>query len=599
MTRDRGIYRRLLNYLRPHWPVAACAVLGYLFHAAFGALLIDLLQLLLDSVAGTLAESKSFLSQQVLYLFGANPTESSLFRVLLPAWLVVITAARGLGLFAGIWSLGWLSRQLVHLLRCEMFDHLLHSPRQLMHARAHGGEQVSTFIYKAEQTAGVVSNALTLILREGLFVIAIMAYLLYLNWSLALLFLVVMPVIALVVRRGAQIFRRYARRIQDSVGEIAQSAQNIARCCREILIFGGVEAENHRFVEASDYNRRQQQKLIAVNAIMSPMIQCILSLAVAMLIFLILSPTMLQEFTTGQLVAFVTAVIMVAKPARQLMQVVPILQGAHVAASDIFALIDSPGEPDRGHFSIARARGKVELQGLNFAYDPNGEPTLADIDLVAEPGQTIALVGRTGAGKSTLLDLLARFLRPLQGKILLDGVDMQDWQLRSLRRQLALVPQHPVCFDDTVMANIACGEMAGADRSRVLDAANAAQVMEFAERLPQGLDTRIGKGGVQLSGGQIQRIAIARALLKGAPVVLFDEVTTALDAETGHLVRQALKSLLHDHTTFVIAHQLETVEHADRIVVLERGRIAESGSHRELLAAGQLYAQLYRQGLAD
>jgi subfamily B ATP-binding cassette protein MsbA len=461
------------------------------------------------------------------------------------------------------------------------------------------GVLISKITFNVEQVTGAVTKALKIIVRESLTVIALLSYMLYLNWRLCLVFFAIAPLIAVVVRVVGKHFRRYSRRIQASMGDVTQVSSESIGGYREVRIFGGREQQQHRFRDASHYNRVQSLKLAFADALSTPVIQTLLALALAALIWFALDPEVLAGFSAGSLVAFLMAAGQLGKPIRQLSGVQSVLQRGLAAAEDIFAQLDLEDEADHGRHQVSRVAGGVSIRHLTFSYPGEEAPVLRDISLEIPVGSTVALVGRSGSGKTTLVQLLARFYPLPPGSIYLDGVDINEYQLDNLRAQIALVSQQVTLFNDTIYNNIAYGALSGVPQERVREVVAAACVEEFVQAMPLGLQTVLGDDGGGLSGGQRQRIAIARAILKDAPLLILDEATSALDNESEHYIQQALDTIMRDRTTLIIAHRLSTVEKADTIVVLDQGAVVASGSHRQLLSEGGLYAQLYRQEFND
>jgi subfamily B ATP-binding cassette protein MsbA len=386
-------------------------------------------------------------------------------------------------------------------------------------------------------------------------------------------------------------FRRYSARIQDSMGDVTRAAEQSLQGHRVVKVFGGEQRENAQFAALNARNYRLHVRLVGARAAGELLTQIVVVIGVAAVVLVALWR---EELTAGDFMGFITAMALLLTPLRRVINVNQSVQRGLAAAADLFAVIDEPRESDTGTVTLERARGDVEFRGVSFGYARSDAPVVRGIDLVVPAGQHVALVGQSGSGKSTLASLLARFYDVETGAVLLDGRDVRDYRLSDLRRQLSLVSQDVVLFDDTIASNIAYGALATRSRADIERAAAAAYVTEFASTLPQGLDTPVGERGGRLSGGQRQRVAIARALLKDAPVLILDEATSALDTESERHVQDALARLMQGRTTLVIAHRLSTVEKADRIVVLRDGIIVETGTHRELLAAGGYHASLYR-----
>ena len=600
---DRGmsdwqIYRRLLGYVVPHWRMFCLSLLGYLLYAAGNVLLADLMQFLLDSLDDTVKVSAGIVAT-FAYKFDTDNLDPVQFaRIAVPVAMVVIACTRATGFFLGNYCMNHVARSLIHTLRCEVFEKMLVAPASYYDA-SNQGALISRVTFNVEQVTGAVTKALKVVVREGLTVIALASYLLYLNWRLCLVFMVVIPVIAVVVRFVGKRFRRYSRRIQSSMGDVTQVSAESVSGYREIRVFGGQARQRERFRQASLYNRAQNLKLAFADGLSTPVIQTLMALALATLVWFALSPDILQGFTAGSLVAFLTAATQLGKPIRQLSEVQSDIQRGLAASEDIFAQLDLDAEVDTGSYEVQRARGDIKVRGVCFSYPGDDRQVLKDVSLDIPAGKTVALVGRSGSGKSTLVQLLAGFYPVGEGEILLDDIPLPDYRLANLRAQLAMVSQHVTLFQDTVYNNIAYGALADAGDAAVLSAAESAYASEFIEALPQGLQTVLGDDGGGLSGGQRQRIAIARAILKNAPVLILDEATSALDNESEHRIQRALDNVMANRTTLVVAHRLSTVEHADSIVVMDAGRVVASGNHNSLLNEGGLYAQLYQQKFAD
>ncbi|MAC34902.1 MAG: lipid A export permease/ATP-binding protein MsbA [Haliea sp.] len=595
---DWQLYRRLLAYVVPYWYLFLFSIGGFLIYSLGNVMLADLMQFLLDSLNGRPAAEGGVVSRTAYKLAGETGQSALEFaRVAVPLAAVTIAFTRAMGYFAGTYFMNHVARNLVHVLRRQLFEKMLVAP-SAYYDRQSQGILVSKITFNVEQVTGAATRALKVIIGEGMTVLGLLGYMLYLNWRLCLVFLLVAPFIALVVSVVGKHFRRYSRRIQASMGDVTQVSGESIGGYREIRLFGGQRQQGDRFEQASAYNRNQSLKLAFADALSTPVIQTMLAIALAALIWFALDPEILAGFTAGSLVAFLTAAGQLGKPIKQVSSVQSIIQRALAASEDIFAQLDMEEEQDRGQYVTSRARGDLRIEHLSFAYPGGVEDVLQDINLDIRAGETVALVGRSGSGKSTLIQLLARFYPMERGAILLDGVPIQDYRLDNLRRQLAMVSQDPVLFNDTVYNNIAYGDLASASREEVEAACESAHAMEFIRQLPEGLDTRLGDDGGGLSGGQRQRLAIARAILKDAPLLVLDEATSALDNESEHRIQRALEVIMRNRTTIVIAHRLSTVEHADRIVVMDGGRIIAEGSHQALLEEGGLYAQLYHQEFA-
>jgi subfamily B ATP-binding cassette protein MsbA len=490
------------------------------------------------------------------------------------------------------------ARSVVHTVRTELFNALVRAPKAHLDQFS-TGELLSKVTFNVEQVSGAASDALKTLLREGLTIIALVAYMLYLNWELTAVFFVVAPAIGLVVHIVGKHFRRYSRRIQESMGSVTEVTAESLAGLDDIRIYGATEQVTARFESASAFNKQQSLKLAFVQAASTPIMQTLLALALGALFWFALDPTVLREFSAGSLVAFITAAAQLGKPIRTLSSIQSIVQRGLAAAEDIFQQLDVPAEVDDGKFKPADVKGAVEFRDIDFRYPGAQINSLSNVGFKVDAGQTVAVVGRSGSGKSTLVKLLARFYLPTSGVVLLDGRNIQDLDLGHYREQLGFVPQNITLFSDSVAANIALGSMEGRSPEDIIVAAERAQADKFVDDLEHGYDTLIGDQGLGLSGGQQQRIAIARALLKQAPVLILDEATSALDTESEALIQSALDASREGRTTFVVAHRLSTIESADTVLLMDEGRVIAHGSHTHLLDTEPLYRGLHQQGFTD
>lgn len=570
----RDVYFRLLGYSKKYWHLFLLGIIGFAIYAATQTAFAKLMDYIITAVG--------------------NQDEQA--RLLIPLAVVLIFLVRGVGGFLGNYCFSDAARNVIHTLRIEMFSKLLQLPKSRFDSQT-SGHLISKFTYDVEQVSGAAVDSLKVIVREGFTVIGLMAFLIYTNWKLSLIFFAVTPFIALVINFASQRFRVVNKRIQDSMGDVTHVTSEVISGQMEVKVYGGDSYEYARFGDVSRYNLRQSMKLVLTSSISVPVIQLLIALALSVLIWLALG-VMGTETTAGGFAAYITAASMLAKPIRQITQVDVAIQRGISACQSIFGLMDEAPELDMGSVAIDRVRGQIRFDNVNFAYQDN-KPVLKNISFAIEPGQTVAVVGRSGSGKSTLVSLLLRFYQPQSGQITIDSIPIEQFKLDNLRLQFAIVNQRIMLFNDTVEHNIAYGKMAGSDPAAIIQAAKAANAWEFIEGLPHGLATPLGENGVNLSGGQRQRIAIARAFLKDAPVLILDEATSALDNESERKIQLALDALLKDRTTIVIAHRLSTIEAADKILVLDEGQIVEEGRHNELLGNNGHYAQLYRNQFAS
>ncbi|MBL6698715.1 MAG: lipid A export permease/ATP-binding protein MsbA [Luminiphilus sp.] len=595
---DWALYRRLLSYVARYSGVFLLSIFGFTLYSGANVLLADLTQFLLDSL-GEAPQIDIGVVSKISYWIWPQGDKSTLdyARVAVPMAAIALAFIRATGYFLGNYFMNIVARGVVHRLRTQVFDVLIRVPKVAIDQYSHG-ELVSKLTFNVEQVSGACSEALKTILRDGLTVIALISYMLYLNWKLTLVFFAIAPAIAGVVLAVGRHFRRYSRRIQESMGEVTQLSNESVHAFDEIRMFAATEQQSARFRAASQFNQIQSVKLAFVQAVSTPIAQIILSFALGALFWFALDPEILAGFTAGSLVAFIAAATQLGKPIRTLTNVQSVVQRGLAAAEDLFVQIDTPPERDTGKTTLSRASGELTFEDVSFAYPGSETAALDRIDLRIPAGSLVAFVGRSGAGKTSLIQLLCRFYAPSAGRILLDGHPIGELRLSDYRRQLAVVFQSIVLFSDTVRANVAFGQVDQVDDVAILAALEVAQARDFVEALPEGLDTKLGDGGGGLSGGQRQRLAIARAVLKDAPVLILDEATSALDNESEAAIQASLDSAAVGRTTLVIAHRLSTVERADLIVVMDKGKVVAVGNHAELIASKGLYSSLYQQGFA-
>jgi subfamily B ATP-binding cassette protein MsbA len=570
---DFKLYRRLIRYAKPKLPLFFVALFGFVVYATTSALQAELVRQMIIALEE--------MGDSLVVIAWTHPI------VWIPLSVIGLFIMRGVGTFLSTYYMDVVSRFVIHRLRTDIFKSFQKLPIAYFNAHQ-SGSLVNRINYNVEQVAAASSNVISNVFREGLTVVITLMYMAYLEWKLTLVMLVITPVIVLVVSITSGFFRKYSRRIQNSMGEVTQVAAENIRGQNTIRIFGGKLREVARFDQISANNMKQALKLTLTRAVSTPVIQLFLSIELAAVIW----TAFWLKVSPENLIGFFTAAVAISKPMRSVTQINQDLQRGLAAAEDIFVQLDAPDEVDEGELLVDNCRGDLSFEQVSFRYDPSQPLVLEDINLHVEAGQTVALVGRSGGGKTSLVSLLPRFYNPTTGRILLDGVALGDLQLSSLRANIALVSQQPVLFEGSIKDNIAYGR-SDASVSDILLAAEKAHVMEFAAQMPLGLDTEIGVDGSMLSGGQKQRVAIARAILKDAPILILDEATSALDNESERLIQDALDKIKRGRTTLVIAHRLSTIESSDLILVMEDGRIVEKGTHQQLLASAGIYSQLH------
>ena len=566
------IYKRLITYVKPYTGLFVISIMGFLLYSGTQTLFAALIKHIIDTLQTQNREGMNYLP-------------------LLFCGLIIV---HGIGAYFGNYYLAKVS--VVHALRCEIFDHYTHLPTSYFDSN-NSGYMISRITNNVGQVTQATSDAVRTIVREGFTAIGLLIYLFYSNWMLSLVFVAITPIIVVLVAYVSKRLRTISKRIQESIGDMTHITSELVGGHRVVRSYGGEDYEKQRFLDSSLYNRRQSLKLATTMAIHNPIMQFIIAIALSFLMYMALF--FMKQSSVGEFVGYLTAAFLLPRPIRQLSDANGDIQKGIAAAESLFEILDEAPEVDEGDYQVDRCKGLLEFRNLTFQYDTANEPALIDINFIAQPGQTIALVGASGGGKSTLANLVSRFYTHHQGQILLDGVEINQYQLANLRKQIALVNQQVTLFNDTILRNIAYGSLATATREEITIAAKDAYAMEFVSKMDNGLDTEIGENGVKLSGGQRQRLALARALLKDAPILILDEATSALDTESERYIQAALQKVMQNRTTLVIAHRLSTIESADVILVIDQGRIVERGSHAELIAKKGAYARLHSMQFKD
>ncbi|QBH95821.1 lipid A ABC transporter ATP-binding protein/permease MsbA [Limnobaculum zhutongyuii] len=565
-------FGRLWPLIKPFKLGLIVAAVALILNAGTDAMMLSLLKPLLDD--------------------GFGKTGSSVL-VWMPLVVLGLMVMRGITSYVSTYCLSWVSGKVVMTVRRRLFGHMMNMPVSFFDQQS-TGTLLSRITYDSEQVASSSSGALITVVREGAYILALFGIMFYNSWQLSLILVILAPVVSFVIRFVSKRFRSISKNMQNTMGQVTASAEQMLKGHKEVLLFGGQDVETNRFNKVSNRMRQQGMKMVAASAISDPIVQLIASTALAMVLFAASFPSIMDTLTAGTITVVFSSMVALMKPLKSLTNVNAQFQRGMAACQTLFAILDMETEQDTGTLKVDRVQGNVELRNVTFTYPTKDEPALRNINLTIPAGKTVALVGRSGSGKSTIANLLTRFYDIQEGEILIDGHEIREYTLASLRSQVAVVSQNVHLFNDTIANNIAYARTTEYSREDIEKAATMAYAMDFINKMDNGLDTVIGENGVLLSGGQRQRIAIARALLRDSPILILDEATSALDTESERAIQAALDELQKNRTSLVIAHRLSTIEKADEILVIEDGRIVERGNHETLIKNGGVYAQLHR-----
>jgi subfamily B ATP-binding cassette protein MsbA len=579
-AQDRTALNRLITYLKPHIRLIIGSLVAMTFVAGAETSIPALMKPLLD---------QGFTGQ----------LNSKLWQI--PVFLVGLAIVRSLAQFLSNYLLTRVINAVLLKLREQMFQTLLNASTTFFQKNT-ASNLINAVVFEVNNVLSIMGGMLISLVRDSLMVVGLMGYLIYLNWKLTLVVLIIFPIIAFVMSKINKRLRSLNREQQGLTGELAYIVEEAAAGYKIVKVHGAQEYEMNRFKQKAERLRQFALKSAVAGGLNQPITQLIASMALSIVLVIALMQSATEGTTVGGFAAFVTAMMLVISPLKHLADINQPLQRGLTAAEMIFGLMDQPFEEDEDRRlnmkSLDKAKGAIRFENVGFSYQQEAgrKDALSDINLSITPGEIVAFVGPSGGGKSTLVNLLPRFFKPTSGHIYLDDILLEDIVLADVRKQLAFVSQDVILFNDTIAANVAYGaaNKAGIDRARVIEALEAANLSALIEELPEGVDSIVGDNGNRLSGGQRQRLAIARAIYKDAPILILDEATSALDSESERQVQDALEHLMAGRTTLVIAHRLSTIEHADRIVVIEHGKIAENGSHEVLIRQNGLYANLHR-----
>ena len=562
--------KKLWPFIKPYRKALFVAIFGLLLNAATDATLISLTKPLLDN--GLMGKNYALL---ITIAFG----------------IIGLIGLRGISNYASTYCLSWLSGKVITNFRQMIFDHLVKSPVSFHDQQSVGG-LVSVITYNTQMLSKASSDALIILIREIAYAVGLCIVMLYGSWKLASVLIILVPLIIFIAQFIAKRFRKTIASMQQGMGQISIASDEMLKGHKEILIFNAKKYEKNNFYKLNDGFRRGMLKIEVISRLSTPLIQLIATLGLGFVLYLVANQSL--DITPGSFTVVFSAMVAVMRPLRELTSLHVELQKGSMACESLFGLLNSPLEDDKGTIVANNIKGNIEFKHVTFTYPTRNTPALNDISLKIEAGQTIALVGRSGAGKSTIANLIPRFYDVSQGEILLDSIDIKEYTLKSLRHQIGYVSQRVHLFNGTIAENISYGEKDKYSREDIIQAAKLANAMEFIDKLESGIDTEVGDNGILLSGGQRQRIAIARVLLRNNPILILDEATSALDNESEKLVQDAIEILQKNRTSIIIAHRLSTIEKADRILVIDDGKVVEDGNHISLIDLDGIYAQMHK-----
>ncbi|MCG9739202.1 lipid A export permease/ATP-binding protein MsbA [Shewanella insulae] len=589
-----SVFLRLLTYLVPLKGVLFLSVFGLVLYGLVDATFIYSIKPFIDQgFASNVPTTPGLVEGVDLGMGGGFNSDSDVLKTA-PFVVIGLFTLRGLANFLSTYGISYISARMIMDMRQQVFEHYLKLPVSYIDAES-SGNLISRVTFDTEQIARASGSALITIVRDGITVIGMLGVMFYNSWKLSLCILIVGPLIGLVIAVVSRKFRKVSKQIQTAMGGVTSVTEQMIKGHKNVLVFGGQQAESQRFAKVNDDNRSRTMKLALAQAISQPLVMVIGSLALAFVLYASSLESMRADLTAGTFATILAAMLAMLQPIKSLTRVNAEFQRGIAACSTIFAVLDTPAEVDNGTYEKQRVEGRLSFDKVNFRYDNQEGLALKEVDFTVNPGETLALVGRSGSGKSTIASLITRFYSDLDsGDIRLDDVSLRDYKLASLRRQVALVSQQVTLINDTIAANIAYAYPGEVTEAQVIDAAKLANAWEFISNLPEGINTQVGENGVMLSGGQRQRIAIARAILRDAPILILDEATSALDTESEKAIQTGLDNLRQNRTSIVIAHRLSTVENADQILVVDQGKVVERGTHSELLAKQGIYYNLYQ-----